>query len=107
MANWMYHHRANMDSARYNAMLASNAALSAKISALEASKAAVDPSYVPPGIDNDLLYSDDYVKAAFNPQPAPTSSGWVGTFFTVVIIIFVMIVGWIVLTAFVNSRSGF
>jgi hypothetical protein len=28
-----------------------------------------DSSWCPPGVDNDLLYDDGYVTAAFNPTP--------------------------------------
>jgi hypothetical protein len=38
---------------------------------LEARKQPRDPTYVPPGIDSDLMYDDGFVEAAVNPQPPP------------------------------------
>jgi hypothetical protein len=72
-ALWAYHHRYAMDQARYNAMLAQNAALSARVSQLEAQNTARDPSYVPPNFQQrDLMYTDNYVQAVYNPQPRHT-----------------------------------
>ena len=73
-ALWAYHHRYAMDQARYNAMLAQNAALASRVSQLEAQNMARDPSYVPPNFQQrDLMYTDNYVKAAYNPQGSPIS----------------------------------
>src|SRR5262249_30288469 len=81
-ANWAYHHRYTMDQLRYNEMLARDAALSARIRELELANARRDPLYTPPGVDYDLMYTDDYVAAAVNPTlegppppPRTTSSG--------------------------------
>jgi hypothetical protein len=30
-----------------------------------------DPTYTPGGIDPDLMYSDNYVEAVYNPQAPP------------------------------------
>ena len=68
-AMWAYCHRADMDAARYNALLARDANLAARVRALEAQKAAVDPTYVPPGVTSpDLMYTDDYVDSVVNPH---------------------------------------
>jgi hypothetical protein len=72
-AYWAYHHRYDMDDARYQALLAHDAALQARITQLDMQKLPRESTYVPPGLqDNpDLMYTDDYVNAAYNPQPAP------------------------------------
>jgi hypothetical protein len=71
-ASWAYHHRDIMDQARYRDLLAKNAELAARVQQLEKGPVARDPSYTPPGIEPDLVYSDNYVDAAYNPQPSPT-----------------------------------
>lgn len=58
-----------MDQARLNAMYAQNAGLQARVAALEAQRVPVNPTYVPPNVDPDLTYNDNYVNAAYNPQP--------------------------------------
>lgn len=63
-AMWAYNHRSEIDDARYREMCAKDALLDAKIKALEARGVARDASYSPPGVDPDLQYTDDYVKAA-------------------------------------------
>lgn len=67
-ARWAYHHRYVMDQARYDALLNRNAELAARVSQLEQSKAPRDTTYTPSGIDPDLMYADDYVESAYNPQ---------------------------------------
>jgi hypothetical protein len=67
-ASWTYHHRYVMDQARYNDLLNRHAELAARVNQLEQSKLPRDISYTPPGIDPDLLFADDYVDAAYNPQ---------------------------------------
>jgi hypothetical protein len=70
-ANWAYHHRYDMDDARYHELLAHDATLQARITQLEAQNVPRDPTYVPAELkDNpDLMYTDNYVSAAYNPQP--------------------------------------
>ncbi len=77
-AAWAYHHRQDMDDARYAELLKRDAALEAKVRKLEADKVARDPSYSLPGVDPDLQYDDDYVDAVYNPQEEPGASifGW-------------------------------
>ncbi|MFA9198909.1 MAG: hypothetical protein ACEQSO_05625 [Aquirufa sp.] len=69
MSMWCYHHRASMDQARLSAMYAQNAGLQARVAALEAQRIPVNQTYVPPNVDPDLAYNDNYVNAAYNPQP--------------------------------------
>ena len=67
---WAYHHRYDMDPARYDALLATDAQLQARVTQLEAQQAARDPSYVPPGLQGrDLMYSDQYVNRAYSNRP--------------------------------------
>lgn len=68
MAMFIYHHQLTMDQARINAMYAQNAALRSKVAAMEAQQMQRDPGWIPPGIDRDLIYDDDYVDAVYNPQ---------------------------------------
>jgi len=68
-AHWAYHHRRDMDEQRYRDLLARDAQLEARVRQLEAEGRPVDPSYVPPGVERDLIYTDDYVNAVYNPQP--------------------------------------
>lgn len=71
-SRWAYHHQATIDQARYRDMLARDAQLEARVRELERQKVARDPAFVPADVDADLMYRDEYVDAAFNPQPAPT-----------------------------------
>jgi len=80
-AYWAYNHRYDMDDARYQALLARDAQLQARIKQLEDQSVPRDRTYAPPELkDNpDLMYSDDYVNAVYNPQPAPVAAP-AGTF---------------------------
>jgi hypothetical protein len=66
---WAYHHRYDMDPARYEALVATDAQLQARVAQLEAQQVARDPNYVPPGLDRDLMYSDQYVNRARSNRP--------------------------------------
>jgi hypothetical protein len=66
---WAYHHRYDMDPARYDALVASDQQLSARVAQLEAQQAARDPSYTPAGLDRDLMYSDHYVANTYSNRP--------------------------------------
>jgi hypothetical protein len=68
-AYWAYHHRWDMDDARYQALLASDARLQTRISELEAQQVAQDPSFTPTGLDRDLMYNDQYVSRAYSNRP--------------------------------------
>ena len=73
-ASWAYHHRYVMDRARYNDLMNRNAVLAARVNQLEESKVARDSSFTPSGIDPDLMYTDAYLDAAFNPQAVDTNA---------------------------------
>ena len=66
---WAYHHRYDMDPARYQALVAQDQQLEARVEQLEAQQAPRDPNYAPPGVDRDLMYSDQ-ICAADLQQPA-------------------------------------
>ncbi len=70
-AMWAYHHHSVMDEERYRDLLRRDQALEAKVRELEAKNVARDPKYTPSGLDSDLMYTDDYVGSAYNPQAAP------------------------------------
>ena len=63
-AMWAYNHRREIDDARYREMCAHDALLDARVRELESRGVARNAAYCPPGVDLDLQYSDDYVKAA-------------------------------------------
>ncbi len=66
---WAYHHRYDMDPARYDALLAHDQQLEARVAQLEAQQVPRDPNYVPPGLDRDLMYSDRYVAQTYHNRP--------------------------------------
>jgi hypothetical protein len=72
-AYWAYHHRYDMDPARYQALVASDQQLETRVEQLEAQQTPRDPAYTPPGVDRDLMYSDHYVQQAYSNRP--TTSG--------------------------------
>ena len=66
---WAYHHRYDMDPARYQALVATDQQLEARVEQLEAQQAPRDPNYVPGGLDRDLMYSDHYVARTYSNRP--------------------------------------
>ena len=68
-AMWAYNHRADMDAERYQALLNQDAQLQARVEQLEAQQTPTDPSYVPAGIDRDLMYSDEHLQRAYSTRP--------------------------------------
>jgi len=71
---WAYHHRYDMDPARYQALLASNQQLETRVAQLEAQQNVQrDPTYSPTNLDRDLMYSDQYVNQSYSNRP--TTSG--------------------------------
>jgi hypothetical protein len=102
-ARWAYHHRSEMDNARYQAMLTKDAKLEARIKQLEAEKLAHDPGYTPNGMtDPDLQYTDEYVDSVYNPESTPGVGFWVGLWTVIKWVFFVaLIVGLIWLLVWV------
>jgi hypothetical protein len=70
---WAYHHRYDMDPARYEALMERDQQLETRVAELEAQQVPRDQNYVPPGLDHDLMYSDNYVEHAYSNRP--TRSG--------------------------------
>jgi hypothetical protein len=66
---WAYHHRYDMDPARYQALLATDQQLEARVEQLEAQQPHRDANYVPPGLDRDLMYSEQYVAQTYSNRP--------------------------------------
>jgi len=83
-AYWAYCHAPGtpyaMDDARYHDLLARDKKLESRIKQLEAEKKARDPNYVPPGVDEDLQYTDDFVNASVNPTAKPYNGPTFGGF---------------------------
>ncbi|MEI6785030.1 MAG: hypothetical protein WCQ21_29375 [Verrucomicrobiota bacterium] len=73
---WAYHHRYDMDPSRYQALVAQDQQLETRVEQLEAQQAPRDPTYTPPGVDRDLMYSDRYVAQTYSNRP--TTSGVLG-----------------------------
>lgn len=78
-AAWAYHHRSQIDPARWTDMTRRDPQLESRVKQLEAAGQPRDSNYVPPELANepDLMYGDEYVAAVWNPQPAaePPVSG--------------------------------
>jgi hypothetical protein len=68
-AYWAYHHRYDMDPARYQALITADQQLETRVAQLEAQQTARDPSYTPTGLDRDLMYSDQYVQQSYSHRP--------------------------------------
>jgi hypothetical protein len=75
-ARWVYHHTGSMDPARYDAMVQADSGLQEEITALELEKVAPDPNYVPPGLESDLMYSDQANAIAYAHRPTPAGRFW-------------------------------
>ena len=73
-AYWAYHHHYDMDPGRYDALMATDQQLQARVAQLESQQLPRDPNYVPPGIDQDLMYSDQYVNHNYQNRPTPVGA---------------------------------
>ncbi|MDB6031945.1 MAG: hypothetical protein JWM16_2283 [Verrucomicrobiales bacterium] len=91
-AYWAYHHRYDMDPARYQALVAENRDLETRVEQLETQRVPRDTNYVPANLDRDLMYTDRHVSQVYSNRPTaagavifwllaiPTALG-VGAFF--------------------------
>jgi len=61
---WVYNHRDEMDQSRYNELVQKDADLERRLHDLEQQGVTKDPSYTPPGVDQDLMYNDKQVQQA-------------------------------------------
>lgn len=68
---YIYHHQQDMDPSRLSDLRAKDADLDSRLKSLETQGVKRDSSYVPPGVDADLTYSDDEVSRVYK---AKTSS---------------------------------
>ncbi len=66
-AMWYYHHRADVDSRRLDELRRKDAEFDARLKKLEGKP--VNANYSPTGIDEDLMYTDDYIDSVYNPAP--------------------------------------
>lgn len=67
MSLYILHHQAQMDQQRLKDLYARNSDLEARVKALQEKGVQPDESWEPEGVDPDLLYSDEYVDATYNP----------------------------------------
>ncbi len=82
---WLYNHKDQMDPVRYEEMKQKDKELEARLKVLETQGAQKDPSYIPPGVERDLMYSDEYVKSAYVEK---TKSGfpWIWVFVSLLVV---------------------
>jgi hypothetical protein len=73
-SSWAYNHYYDMDQLRYRDMMDRDAALEARVRELERRGTPRDPTYTPPGVDPDLMYTDEYVQSAVNPSITQSGS---------------------------------
>lgn len=90
-AMWLYHNRNNIENSAYQRGL-QDATVAAQIQKLESEKVTRNSDYVDPEFkDNpDIMYSQEYVEAAYNPVSAPSKGGYVLTILLATIIIVVV-----------------
>ena len=62
---WVYNHRDSMDPQRYAELRKQDSDLDRRLQTLEAQGVKKDSSYVPPGVDRDLMYSDEKAKQVY------------------------------------------
>lgn len=101
-AMWAYHHRNTMDQQRLRDLYAKDSQLEARVRALEAKGVKVDPNYTPTGMESDLMYSDDYVDAVYNPQGTITDDEGHGGGSVVLKVIFWLVII-VVVAAFIYA----
>lgn len=98
-AAWAYNHRDQIDDARWQDMVRKDATLEARVRQLEAEKRVRDPNYVPAELKDqpDLMYSDEFVQAAYNAPatPAPSSSGAAAALWGLGILVVVALLFWL------------
>lgn len=62
---WVYNHRDEMDQQRYQDLVRKDADMENRLHSLEEQGVEKDPSYTPPGVDQDLMYDDNRVQQAY------------------------------------------
>jgi len=85
-ADWIYHHRSEMDDQLYNKLVADNSQIKARLQELETQKTVRDTKYEPPGIDARAQYTatanqvqEDATLATVQEQAEekPAAGSWV------------------------------
>ncbi len=92
-AMWAYHHRNEMDDARWRDMCAKDSQLEARVRELESQNIPRDSTYTPKGVDKDLMYSDKAITDA--SQPSAGASFW-GFLKFLMGVFCVIVVGWVI-----------
>lgn len=102
-AAWLYHNQHNIERSAYERGL-QDAAVAAEVARLKAANTSVNEDYVDPEFAEDpsVMYSDEYVEAAYNPTVVEGSYAWT-------IFIWLVVIGVIGLLAFLlifRTRFG-
>ena len=88
----MYHNQHTMDQGLYQKELAKNAQLQAEVTRLKSEGTAVNKDYVDKEFKDkeDLMYSDDFVKAAYNPEVTQPPKSNIGRNILIVLVCLVL-----------------
>src|SRR5262249_37883790 len=78
----IYHHRDEMDDARYHDLVQKDADLEHRLNQIEQQGVTRDASYTPTGIDQDLMYNDDEAKKAYTETTTHPQWGLLGVSLT-------------------------
>lgn len=75
-ARWLYNNQASIEQQAYQEGM-KDAQVAAEIAKLKAQNTPVDPNYIDPEFEKspDLMYSQEYVNAVYNPEVVPESTG--------------------------------
>lgn len=98
-ALFAYHHQSTMDQQRLRDLY-KDAELEARVRQLERQGVQKDPAYTPAGIEPDLMYSNDYVDAAYNPSPSIVS--WWTVLKIILGLTGIVFVGWLIWYVFIR-----
>jgi hypothetical protein len=100
-ARWLYHNRHNIEASAYQRGM-QDAQVAAAVAQMESQGVQANPDYIDSEFaDNpDLMYSQDYVEAAYNPTVVQSSGGGAaGTVLVWLLIIGILcIFGYVLLT---------
>jgi hypothetical protein len=94
-AEWVYHHKNEIDEARYKEIIKKTPGIDVKLDAMEKANKEKDPGFVPSAMENDadLQYNKDYVEKVIRPVE-PINWHAVGNFLMYAVgIIFIIAVG--------------
>jgi hypothetical protein len=86
-ARFHHNHWDSYSAQRQQQLLAENAALKVELTSLQGTPR--DPNYAPAGTDPDLIYSEEFVNAAYNPAPVKKDSVFWPVFLSLVVVGFV------------------